>query len=326
MQGGERFGHQHIDNRFFDGARNIGAITRGAAGLGLHQFQHRRLEAAETEIQVTAVEHRARQAEPGRVAVLGQPGQRRATGVTQTQQLGAFVKGLAGRIINRLPQQGVLAHPFDAHQLGVPARDQEGDKGEGGRLGSEQGRQQMAFEVVHADGGNAQRQCQRVAGCRAHQQGAGQARAAREGDGVEIARANLRFVQHAPGQRQHAPDVIARRQLRDHAAVVFMHRHLRMQGLRQQAVCRVRAATQAVVERDAGFVAGGFDAEDKHGQVRPPGWNKQDCGRSVQVVTLRARTRAADMPVKPRLSDSPDNPQQFCGGQTCASCWWKTIR
>jgi hypothetical protein len=49
--------------------------------------------------------------------------------------------------------------------------------------------------------------------------------------------------------------MVARRQFRDDAAVLGVHRHLRVQGVRQQAGC-------AVVERDTGFVAGGFNTED----------------------------------------------------------------
>ena len=45
-----------------------------------------------------------------------------------------------------------------------------------------------------------------------------------------------------------------------HAAVKPVQVDLRVQGLAQHAVL-------AVVERDAGFVAGGFDAEGEHGGV-----------------------------------------------------------
>ena len=62
-------------------------------------------------------------------------------------------------------------------------------------------------------------------------------------------------VHHLFEQRQRAPDVIARRQFRHDAAVLAMHRDLRMQRVRKQAALRV-------VEREAGFVAGAFDAEN----------------------------------------------------------------
>ena len=64
-----------------------------------------------------------------------------------------------------------------------------------------------------------------------------------------------RLLQDLPGQRQHAPDVVARSQFRHHAAVFGVHRHLGMQGVGEQAAL-------GMVQRNAGFVAGGFDSED----------------------------------------------------------------
>ena len=52
--------------------------------------------------------------------------------------------------------------------------------------------------------------------------------------------------------------MIARRKLRDNAAVRLVHRHLRVQRVREQPALRV-------IYREAGFVAGRFDSEDKHG-------------------------------------------------------------
>ena len=57
----------------------------------------------------------------------------------------------------------------------------------------------MAFKMMHADGGNAERERECVAGCRAHQQRARKTGAAREGDCIKVAGAHARFSQHAPG-------------------------------------------------------------------------------------------------------------------------------
>ena len=51
--------------------------------------------------------------------------------------------------------------------------------------------------------------------------------------------------------------MVARGEFRHHAAIVGMHRHLGMQGMAEQPAF-------GVVERDASFIAGGFDAEDEH--------------------------------------------------------------
>ena len=74
------------------------------------------------------MQQRARQLECRRVAHLGQFGQRRATGVSQAQQLGGFVKRFTGGIVNGFTQNLVAPYPVDPHQLGVPARHQQGHK------------------------------------------------------------------------------------------------------------------------------------------------------------------------------------------------------
>jgi hypothetical protein len=58
-----------------------------------------------------------------------------------------------------------------------------------------------------------------------------------------------------PQQRNGAADVVARGQLGDDAAIFLVHGDLRMQGMRQQAAL-------GVIQSKAGFVTGGFDAEN----------------------------------------------------------------
>jgi hypothetical protein len=59
-------------------------------------------------------------------------------------------------------------------------------------------------------------------------------------------------------QRQHAADMVARCEFGHHAAVFAVHGDLRVQGVGKQAA-------PCVVERQAGFVAGTFNTENKHG-------------------------------------------------------------
>jgi hypothetical protein len=75
---------------------------------------------------------------------------------------------------------------------------------------------------------------------------------------IEFGQCCLRLRQYLAGQRQHPADVVAGRQFRNHAAVLCVQGDLGMQGMGQQAAVRV-------IERNAGFVAGGFDAEYEHG-------------------------------------------------------------
>jgi hypothetical protein len=51
--------------------------------------------------------------------------------------------------------------------------------------------------------------------------------------------------------------VIARGELRDHSAVGFMHRHLRVQVVGEQSLV-------SIVDGEPGLVAGSFDAQHPH--------------------------------------------------------------
>jgi hypothetical protein len=51
--------------------------------------------------------------------------------------------------------------------------------------------------------------------------------------------------------------MIARRELRDDAAVVRMHRHLRVQGVGEEPAA-------GIVQRDTGLIARRFDAKNDH--------------------------------------------------------------
>ena len=111
----------------------------------------------------------------------------------------------------------------------------------------------MAFEVMHADGGYAQRVSQARADAGADQQRAGQTGPGGVGDGVEVGQRCAGLAQDFPGQRQNPADVVAGRQFRHHPAVIGVQGHLGVQ-------CVGKQAAPGVVEGDAGFVAGGFDA------------------------------------------------------------------
>ena len=68
---------------------------------------------------------------------------------------------------------------------------------------------------------------------------------------------SVRLREDALRKRHHAADVVPRRELRHHAAVDRVHRDLRVQRVREQATGRV-------VHGEAGFIAGGFNADDDH--------------------------------------------------------------
>src|SRR5262249_35845098 len=92
----------------------------------------------------------------------------------------------------------------------------------------------------------------------ADQQRAGEPRTLRVRDRVDVGLRGARALEYVLEQWQRPADVVARRQLRYDAAVFAVHRDLRVQRMGEQAAL-------GIVEREAGFVAGAFYAENEHG-------------------------------------------------------------
>jgi hypothetical protein len=145
----------------------------------------------------------------------------------------------------------------------MAARDQQRNERKGWRVVRQERRQQMAFEVVHAERRALQRGGESTGHTRADEQSPGEpgprvyAMASIDSSASELrARTSRR-------QRKDTPDVIARRQLGDDAAIRRMHLHLAVQRVGQQ---RRRPAGAGPHHCHAGFVARGFDAENVHRQ------------------------------------------------------------
>jgi hypothetical protein len=117
----------------------------------------------------------------------------------------------------------------------------------------------MPLQVMHAHQRFAERERQRIRHGSAHQQRAGKPWPFCIGNGVDVRARGAGLAEHFFQQRDHAADVIARGQLGHHTAVFAVHGDLRIQRMRTQA-------SRRVVQGDAGFVTGGFDAEDQHGK------------------------------------------------------------
>jgi len=115
----------------------------------------------------------------------------------------------------------------------------------------------MPFEVMNADDRFSERKPQRACDARPNEKRAGESRALRVRNPVEILESGARLLQHALGEGNDAPYVVARRKLGDHAAEGFVHCNLRV-----NRVCEEAAG--GVVNRKPSLVAGGFDAEDDH--------------------------------------------------------------
>jgi hypothetical protein len=100
-------------------------------------------------------------------------------------------------------------------------------KGNSGRRIGQQGRKQMAFQVMHADGRNAESRRQRIGEAGADQERTCQTRPLGIGDAVQIGESQPGFPPApGPGQGNDPANVIAGSQFRHHAAIFGMHGHL----------------------------------------------------------------------------------------------------
>src|SRR5262249_41548779 len=111
--------------------------------------------------------------------------------------------------------------------------------------------------MVYAERGYFQREGKCVGNAGSNEQRAGKTGPLRIGDAVDVRQLATRLREHSLGQWHDASDVIARCKLGHNAAVRFVHLGLRMQGVREQSAF-------AVVECEAGLVAGSLDPENKH--------------------------------------------------------------
>lgn len=122
----------------------------------------------------------------------------------------------------------------------------------------------MAFHMVHTQGRYAPGKRQRPRASAAHQQRTYQAGAGGIDHAVDITLGHASAREYFPHQRYQALHVITRRQLGYDAAVHPMQIDLTEQGVRQQPAL-------AVVERNAGFIAGSFYTQNTHNKSATDG-------------------------------------------------------
>ncbi len=216
----ERFDHRLLECKG-DVAAGLLAVVTGRPTL-LECIEGKGLQAAEAEIEPWPIGHRPRKHETPRHAVLGQPGDFRPAGIRQAHQLGGLVEGLAGSIIHRLTEQLVATDAIDAHQLGMPAGNQQCDERKRRRLLLEHRCQQMPFHMMHTNRRYAPGERQRLRAGGPDQQRADQSWAGGIGDRIDLRSITLGIGKHLANQRQHALDVIARGELGHYAAIDAM--------------------------------------------------------------------------------------------------------
>ena len=104
------------------------------------------------KFEIAAREHRARQPEAPRAALLGQPRERGPAGVAQAEQLRGLVERLAGGVVDASRRAACSRRHRATRMSWVwPPETSSATNGNAGARIGQQRRKQMAFEVVDAD-------------------------------------------------------------------------------------------------------------------------------------------------------------------------------
>lgn len=150
--GFERFANEDFSNGLLEGCGDVGdgvgcfELLKGVEDGGFH--------AGEGEIVMGILEHGAGEVEGGGITSAGGFFDFGSAGVGQPEHFADFIKGLAGGIITGGTDFLIASSAIDIDQEGVPAGDDEAEVARNdGAL--DEGREEVAFEVVDAQVGDA---------------------------------------------------------------------------------------------------------------------------------------------------------------------------
>ena len=254
LTGPDRLAGEHVDDRLLERGRHV--VDRDRALLGLYPAGDRGLQPGEGEVERAVVGLAARERDRLGIALLGRLVDRRAAGERQAEHPGHLVVGLAGRVVDGGAERlHVTGDVPDKQQRGVPAGHQQGHRLVG---------QRAVLKLIHGDvRGQMVDAVQRLAECErvrlggghADQQRALQARPGRNRDRVDLGRRDTGLGQRAVEGRDHRLQVRPAGHLGHHAAEpgVFL----------DAGGHRVGEQFVPANQPDAGFVAGGLDAQNE---------------------------------------------------------------
>ena len=244
---------QRVHHRILEGAGEVRARIVAPAIHAAASVQHGGLESAEGKIAAGAIQQRARQIEASRAAPGGKTRQFRAARISEPEHVGRLVEGLARGVVERGPEQAIATERSGLGKQCVAAGHQQHHEGEIGRIVAHQRRQQMTFQMIDRQRGKTPR-----AGVGRTQRGADEQRTdqtgtGRIGDGIGRRRGGQRPLHH----RCETAHVIARGQLRHHAAVAAMQFDLTVKFFPDDAVA-------ALIDGNTSLVAGSLNAQYAH--------------------------------------------------------------
>ena len=276
IERGPRLAHQRVDHRRLVARAQVAPAGRHLVRRHpLDQVTQARLQPGEAEVQLVAPADPARKRMGRGVPSRRQPLDVRSAGVTQAQQLRPLVQGLTGRVITRRGKHAERTVRRHVEQKRVAAGDDQGEVRQrcrerlregrrSPRMHRDEGRPDVAPQVVHPRHRNPERQGERLR--RGHPDG----QARRQPGSVRDR--HLRHVREARPSMQfrkqgtEVPQVFAGREVRHHAAMTSVQRHLAVHEFRHQSPAGVE-------KRGRRLVARAFQRED-HGEpppeARPP--------------------------------------------------------
>jgi hypothetical protein len=135
---GHRLARQHVDDRRLRRGGKVRARLLAGRVEARCVRAHGGLQSGEGEVERVPLQQRPGQRIGVRVAELGEPRQRRPTGIAEAEQLGRLVERLAGGIVDGVAEERVAADVGDMQQLRVAAGDEERDEGEGRGVGGQE--------------------------------------------------------------------------------------------------------------------------------------------------------------------------------------------
>src|SRR5215203_1075098 len=196
-----RLGHQDLDRCILEGACKVRApVSRGprlACRVILSHFsQHCGLQAADGErvpirpLSFELPEHWAWQSDLTRSPTPRESLEGATAGITKTQEISDLVERLSRGIVQRLSKKVVLTPSGHIEKHRMTATHQQSNERRFQQRIFQSWREQVSFQMIHADERQATAESQRLAVHDANQQGTDKARPCRDGNTVQLGEAD----------------------------------------------------------------------------------------------------------------------------------------
>ena len=169
-----------------------------------------------------------------RIAMRREPVDDRASGITETEQLCDLVESLAGSVVTSVANI-VVSPPLivlrGQIEMCVPSRDNQSEHGKLQLVIAllplfQQNRMDVTFEMVDGNQRLVEGEGQSLGVADAHKQRSGKAGSLGDRDRIDRVESLVGLSQRLTDDRHDRPQMLARRQLRNHAAVGLMRGNL----------------------------------------------------------------------------------------------------